>query len=290
MGNDGQNIFINLREQVYSQDINSFFPGWEKGNERVAVFSPHDDDALIGAGYAISAAMAEGAEVFIVIFCQGDCGYSVPEQKDTIVDIRRKENISSYGSLGIPAKNIIRFEYPDFSVVNREGYHLPGGGTGSFPLIFDLIREHKITRVLVPNDYREHIDHTAAFNMASYDIVQAGDPIISDKGQPQKVKSIHQYSVWADFSPEDMLVTALDRDSIRANRAILCPSSVEDNIRVAIEKFESQGQIIQDLVKSREERFTGNGYIELYIEFDPRPKLDFAPYIDHVNRIIDDRK
>lgn len=40
------------------------FPGWEAEDEHVAVISPHDDDGLLGAGYAILAALANEAEVY----------------------------------------------------------------------------------------------------------------------------------------------------------------------------------------------------------------------------------
>lgn len=40
------------------------FPGWEAEDEHVAVISAHDDDGLLGAGYAILAVLANEAEVY----------------------------------------------------------------------------------------------------------------------------------------------------------------------------------------------------------------------------------
>ena len=37
--------------------LDVLFPGWKGADERVCVYSPHDDDAILGAGYAMRAAM-----------------------------------------------------------------------------------------------------------------------------------------------------------------------------------------------------------------------------------------
>ena len=178
------NIYFDLRKQIYSKNIDVIFPGWEDGAERLAVFGAHDDDPLIGAGYAMAAAAEHGAELFAVIFCSGDCGYSIPEQKDSIMETRRMENKNAFTKFGVKTENIIRFEYPDFSLRQFAGNKLESGKSGVFLKIVDFIRQKGITRALLPNGYREHFDHTAAYEMGLYDIVQAGDPIVSDRGKP----------------------------------------------------------------------------------------------------------
>jgi len=279
---------MNLRNKEYSQSIETIFPDWENGRERVAVFGAHDDDPLLGAGYAMSAAADNGAELYAVIFCRGDCGYSTPDQKDSIVETRRVENENAFVKFGVPKENITRFEYPDFSLRRFAGNKLEGGEDGTCLKIIDFIRSNKITRVLIPNGYREHFDHTAAYEMAVYDIIQAGDPVVGDIGAPQKVKTTLQYSVWADFSPEDAIVNREKDFAIRANRAILCPQAVETRIFEAVSEYESQAQIIKNLMHSRKERYTGQGWLELYIELDPRPKLDFLPYVKLVRDMLKD--
>ena len=70
--------------------LETLFPGWKGSDERVCVYSPHDDDAIIGAGYAMRAAMDAGAEVHVLVACDGACGYSTPEEKPGIVERRRR--------------------------------------------------------------------------------------------------------------------------------------------------------------------------------------------------------
>ena len=277
-------IFCDLDRERLSHDIELVFPGWVSGDERVAIMSPHDDDGIVGAGYAALATLRNGGEVFVVIFCQGNAGYSNPEEKETIVERRKKETEEAYIDLGIPKKNIIRFDYSDFSVVQSIGWKLNNGMEGSFKKTVTLLRQLQITRVVMPNGYREHIDHEAVFKISAYDTPQAGDPILVDWGRPYPVKGVLEYSVWADFSPEDALISNREV-SLRANRAIIVSEEEENKIRSGVGKYRSQGRIIESLLKTRDERKTSKGYMELYVSFDPRPKLYYKPYVDKINKM-----
>ena len=63
-------------------------------------------------------------------------------------------------------------------------------------------------------------------------------------------------------------------------------ADVEDKISDGIFAYESQTEIIKGLVSSRKERKTGDGrFIEVYITLDCRPKINFAPYIEFVEKI-----
>ena len=274
--------FYDLEKKIVSKDISTIFKDWKTGDERIAIFSPHDDDALLGAGYLILNAIKNSAEVYIIVFCNGCAGYSIPEEKDEIIKVREAETIKSYAVLGISEKNIIRLNYDDFSVQSNIGYKLINGNEGAFPKVMKLMRQLKITRAVIPNGYREHSDHEAAFKISSYDAIQAGDPIFSDWGACDPIRSILQYSVWADFDPANSLCL---NNGLRADKVISVDKDYEDKIRESIYKFDSQKQIIKDLVKQRENRRTDESYIEVFYEFDARPKLEYAPYIKAIKNI-----
>ena len=106
-----------------------------------------------------------------------------------------------------------------------------------------LLRANKITRIIAPNDYREHPDHYAASFIASYISPQAGDNIVADWGKPSRVCSYLKYSVWADFNPLEP-----------PNVAVKVKWKVEELIRQAIKKFESQKLVIHDLFSMRNKR------------------------------------
>lgn len=273
-------LYFDINAAKASKDISVFFPNWKDEKESVAVFSPHDDDALIGAGYAICAALENHANVFVFIFCKGDAGYSRLELKEKIVGIRQKETYAAYEKLGVPQENIIYMGYSDFSVWGNVGWKVGDGLQGTFHPVVKMLREKRITRLLIPNHYREHIDHTAVHWIGGYDAPQAGDPVLVDWAAPNVVESVVEYSVWADLSPQDALVNGRDT-SLRANWMLVADAAVEKKIADGIYAYESQGAIIENLVKNREGRRTSGGaYIEVYLAFDPRPPIPLKPYIE----------
>lgn len=275
--------YCNTDTNAFSGDINDLFPGFGK-NEVLAVMSPHDDDAILGAGYAMLAAQQAEADVYVVIFCRGDAGYSTVEEKDTIEQVRERETYDCYARLGIPADHILRMNFPDFSAIGNWGWQKADGTPGDMPRILRFLRDNKVTRVMIPNHYHEHMDHIATYWMTSFDVPQAGDAALVDCGTPHAVRSTLQYSVWADFDPEDALVQGRP-SSMRANRILVADQEAEDRIDDAITAYASQEKIIENLVASRKERQTASGsFVEPYIAFDCRPKINLQPYIDWVDQ------
>jgi LmbE family N-acetylglucosaminyl deacetylase len=277
--------FYDLQAKIKSKDISLIFPQWSEGSEQVVIFSPHDDDVILGAGYALLSCLANKGEVYIVIFNDGSAGYSKPELKGKIVEIRKQETYNALKKLGIIEDNIIRFEIPDYTGLQYLGWKLPWnqGNTksneGLFSKVVSTLREIKATRLIFPNGYREHIDHTAVCLSAMYDGPQVGDAVIVDYGHPSRIKSFLQYSVWGKFSPEDSIINQRSK-TIRANRAIAVDRGTEQKVEGALAEFKTQQEIISDILKIRKNRKLDNDdkYIELYLDSDPRPRFDYRPY------------
>ena len=258
--------------------IEKLFPNWCGSDERLCVYSPHDDDAIIGAGYAMRAALDAGAEVHIIIVCNGCAGYSTVEEKDQIVETRRKETLNCYKEFGIPEENIVFLNIPDFSALSYVGWNIAPGREGHFRQTIVELRKRKITRVLVPNHYREHVDHVAASMMATFDAPQSGDAFSVDWGEPQPIRSVAEYCVWADLDPEDAIVRGRS-PVLRANTVLLASADVEEYVNRGIEKYVSQQEIIEGLIQARKERKINDGrFIEVYLRFDPRPRMNYEPY------------
>lgn len=270
--------YFNLGLRKSSEDIEMLFPNWKGSDEKICIISPHDDDALLGAGYLILACKDLSATVYVMIVCNGSGGYSDVSEKDIIVERRRHETINAYRRLGLSDQEIIRLDYDDFSVWPFMGRFLAAGEEGSTKKVISALRGLGITRLVLPNGYREHFDHEASYRIGAYDGPQAGDPIVVDWGVPTVIRTYLQYSVWADFSPEDALVAGRNMD-IRANRALLVDQRFEETIINGIKEYSSQAKIIDSLIKSRRERDFGDGWVELYVDLDPRPKLNYAPYM-----------
>jgi hypothetical protein len=92
------------------------------------------------------------------------------------------------------------------------------------------------------------------------------------------IRSFLQYSVWADFSPEDALVNGAPTN-LRANLAVQVSQDAEDKIVTSVKAFGSQAQIIEHMVVTRAQyRIRAGKGLELYLDMNPRPKLDYEPY------------
>lgn len=277
--------YYDLRARKGTHDINTLFPTWQSTNERLLVLSPHDDDALLGAAYAMLAAQANGAGVHVAVCCDGSAGYSHVEDRDSIVEVRRAESTRAYGRLGLRKDEHLHYlGFPDFSLVSYIGWKLAAGREGTLRQFVVLLRELGITRLMIPNGYREHSDHTAAFDIGRFDGVQAGDPVGADWGQRTAIASVLQYSVWGDLSPEDALLNNAN-PAIRANRALLAPLEAEELVGAGLAEWQSQMAIIRNLLLARRERSAAGGMLEVYLAYEPRPKLDYQPYVNLVNGI-----
>ncbi|MGI6207472.1 MAG: PIG-L deacetylase family protein, partial [Anaerolineae bacterium] len=235
------------------------------------------DDGALGAGYLTMAALANGADVFVLVFCDGWAGYSTPEEASTIVEVRARETLEAYSKLGVPPERVLRMGYADFSVLPYIGWHLDSGKLGTIANVVPTLRRLKVTRLLIPNGYREHADHEAVHRVGAYDGPQVGDAILAEYGKADPVRSFLQYAVWADLSPEDALVTGEDV-RLRANRAVVATDKVESTVMDALRAWKSQGQVIEGLVDQRAGRKRSDGWLEVYYSFDPRPLLDYGPY------------
>lgn len=269
--------YLDVRTGQYG-GIDTLFPGWIPGDERLCVYSPHDDDAMIGAGYAIKAALDAGAPTYLIIVCSGDCGYSTVEEKPFVIERRHREAVAAYATFGIPEENILFLDFPDFSALSYAGRNVSPTREGHFRAAITWLRRNRITRILVPNHYHEHIDHLAASLMAQFDAPQAGDAHSVDWADPYPVRSTAEYAVWAELDPEDALVAGRD-PALRADTVLIASPDVEATVGEGLAGYESQQAIIADLIEQRKARRLPDGrFIEVYRRFDPRPKLSFEPY------------
>ena len=271
--------FVDFRRSERSRDLGLIFPGWGPG-ERVGFLSPHDDDAILGAGYLLRAVAAAGGIPSVFVFCRGDAGYSKVEDRDAIVGRRRKEAIAAYAALGAEGDRIRFFGAPDFALMSSLDRR-PAGEDGLFDELIRTFRRERISRVVFSSGHFEHWDHTAAFFMGVYSIPQAGDPILADLGPPCEIRSYLAYSVWADFALAD------DGERIlRADCGILAPVEEEQTVRRSIAAFGSQGQILEKTTaRDREKRRFGNAYLELYQRAPVRKPMDYAAYFERLKTI-----
>ena len=269
--------FVDFVKLKRSGRLSQLFPGWKKG-ERVAFLSPHDDDALLGAGHLILATVRSGGVPAVSVFCRGDAGYSTPAEKKGIVQRRKIEAVSAYGRIGVKRPDIRFLDIPDFSLMSQLDRR-PPWGKGVFDKIISTLRRGRISRIVFSSGYLEHWDHTAVFYAGVYTSPQAQDPILADLGGPHLVKTYLAYSVWSDFEPTP------GGDDIRADLGILATDEDEKRIIEAIKEFPSQARIIKKIVAHRKKRKTQGGYLELYKSIRLRQPINYSPYFKLLNKM-----
>lgn len=265
--------YLDLSTGQESKSPELLFPAWSGPQERITVFSPHDDDALLGAGYLLLAMLTEGAALDLIIFCDGRAGYSRPQERESIIARRREETLSAYQHLGIKPSSLHRLDLPDFSLPHYLGWKLPHGAEGLFARLIPLLRRLRPTRLILPNGWREHLDHTAVYLAGLFFGPQVGDAVLADWGQAPAVQSALVYSVWNDFPPS----RAGDRGP-RADRAIVAPAEVETRVQQGLHQFASQAEIISGLIQNRRGRVNQDQALELYQTIELRPRLDYRLY------------
>ena len=270
--------FVDFRASARGKDIGVLFPGWTAG-ERVAFFSPHDDDVALGAGYLVLAVLAAGGIAEVIIFCRGDAGYSTVEEKETIVATRRAEALAAYNLLGIPSDNIHFFGLPDLSLMTYVNRQVPGA-EGLLDKMLRLLRGRRISRVVLPNPNLENWDHTAVYNLGVYGAPQAGDPILADLGEPSPIQTFLVYSVWGDFEPAGL------EPGVRADAGIIATRDEEDGVKKALAAFVSQARVMAATVAhERDRRRLKDHYLELYRRVELRGPVDYLPYFELIDKM-----
>lgn len=212
---------------------------WQGKKQRFLMISPHDDDAVLGAGLLIQLAKQENISVYILIVTDGRMGYCSADEKDSIAEIRRNESYKCYESLGIPKKNIIWLGFPDCQLNNYRGRGPAEpkeplaikGYTGLQNAFTYHLRKIKPTQCFLPTWNDLHPDHRITYEEMLISLFHAAGDIWPEIGKPlSKVPYVHTYAVYCDF---------LEPPTLRMRT----PKSYLEKKLKAISAFRSQKQI-----------------------------------------------
>lgn len=174
---------------------------------RVLIFSPHNDDEVLGVGEFIKKSIKNGAKVKVVLVTNGDGFKSAlqldyfnlfPNQKDFIKFgyTRQQESINALHQLGLFKKDIIFLGYPDggisqlwnsnwdnnnpyksnFTQSTRSPYNnsytkntIYSGENLSSDII-NIVKEYKPDYIVMPHPNDRHPDHWAVNVFVQYSL------------------------------------------------------------------------------------------------------------------------
>jgi LmbE family N-acetylglucosaminyl deacetylase len=212
---------------------------WQGKKESFLLVSPHDDDAVLGAGLLIQLARRESVPVHILIVTDGSMGYCSLEEKDTISEIRRGESHQCYRSLGVPKKNITRLDLPDCQLSSYRG-RWPAdaknrlaikGFMGLQNTFTYWLRRINPTQCFLPTWNDLHPDHRIVYEEFLISLFHAAGNIWPELGKPlTRVPYVNTYAVYCDFAAPPTL-------------RMRTPASYLDRKLKAIGAFRSQRQI-----------------------------------------------
>jgi len=212
---------------------------WQGSAERFVFVSPHDDDACLGGGLLIQLAQREKVPVSIMIVTDGRMGYCSAAEEKQITDIRRREAIESYRTLGVAEEDIFCLDFPDCQLAAFRGRWRarpdePGQiqGHGGLQNAFTYyLRKIRPTQCFLPTASDLHPDHRIVHEEFLISLFHCSGDIWPELGNPvAKVPYVHELGVYCDFP-------APPRLRVRAPMAYL-----ERKLQ-AIAAFKSQRQI-----------------------------------------------
>jgi len=211
----------------------------------------------------IQLAVHEGLPVHILIVTDGSTGYCSEEDRDSIVDIRRKEALESYHYLGVAEENIVWLGFQDahiHSCLGREQAKSNRdlsikGFTGLRNAFTYYLRRIKPTQCILPTRNDLHPTHHIVYDEFLISLFHASGDIWPELGKPlAAIPHAHEIAVYCDFAAPPTLRMAT-------------PISYLENKLKAIGAFRSQRQIssmIENIRNCGPEEYLRTIELELY--------------------------
>lgn len=200
-------------------------------DQKILIFSPHQDDETIGTGGYIATAIDVGAKVEIVLVTDGN--------KRKLRTLRYREFESATHLLGVPKENLTYLKYPDSSLKNQDKEKLKTQFT-------EIIEQKKPDIVISPYSKDIHPDH------ATIGVII--EEIVKEKNIKTFEYLVHvrKFPANIGFSPNLYLLPPVSLASEPNYRQFVLPPNVERLKSKAISIYHTQmfSPSIQNLFKS----------------------------------------
>jgi len=191
--------------------------------ERALVICCHPDDEVLGIGGTIKKLTNQGTEVTVLMFANGNEGYTRLADKDRIVDIRRREREAVGSILGISCFEA--YDYGDFAI--------PADDV-TYKMCIKAIRTYR-PDVVFTHYWNEYRTHKAVASITEEAFWQAGWTCSLDLGQPWKASALYHFEV-IQLMPQNSIVVDISdtyADKVAAMKAYAsqCDAVVSDALQ-----------------------------------------------------------
>jgi len=238
----------NHQPQRYD-DLHSLMGVPDVARETWLFVGAHDDDICIGAGLWLQAAVQAGVDVWALIVTDGRMGYCTPEQEPHIVEIRRRETLTSFEILGLAAEKILFFDYPDNDLAAHQGRrkapsdpYAIAGYTGLQNSFTWLLRKLQPGRIFIPAESDTHPDHKITYTELMISVFHATGAIWPELGTPMKrLPMIYESAIYENFRiPPNLELRADELAYERRMQSVLAYES-QAQIEAVIAEIEALG-------------------------------------------------
>lgn len=208
---------ISGKKVLKNTPLNKTFHNWKGDQEKWLIIVPHDDDAVIGMGLTIQAALQAKIDIHVLITTDGSMGYCYAKHQKNIQSIRRKETLDSFKMLGVNPKNVEWLHFKDCSLNNQTGRYQITKKTKSSIKGYDglqnaytaSLRKIKPTRLFVATSTDLHPDHQLVNSELMISLFHASGDIWPELGAPVAVPEVVEFAVYCDFpTPPDIQLIA----------------------------------------------------------------------------------
>lgn len=162
--------------------------------KKVLVFCAHTDDEIIGPGGTL-ARLSGSAEITLVTVTAGETGYSRPEDRERIIQMRERENAAAAQILGYHRRET--FGYPAQQVpMDRDALHD----------FIRIIREVRPDVIFTHWSEDKHRDHRAISILSDEARWKAHENILPHLGEIYYTPELYYYEVQDLFAHPTVVV------------------------------------------------------------------------------------
>ena len=226
-------------------DLADLMHAGELSRECWLFVGPHDDDLCIGGGLLMQAAVESGVDLQAIIVTDGRQGYCCDDQRESICDIRWRETLASFETLGIGPRAVSNLGFPDGGLMEFAGRRFaplrdneaPSGAAmcGSVGLQNSLthaLRKHRPARVFVPTPTDLHPDHRITHGELMISLFHAAGAIWPELGPPLlEVPKVYEMAVYCDFSEPPNLEVVSDDEHF--GRKLASIAAFQSQVQIA---------------------------------------------------------
>lgn len=207
------------------------------------VIAPHDDDAQIGMGLTIHAAVAAGIEVHIAVVTDGRMGWDDPADREQLVATRADEMTRASATIGVPADRLHRLGFPDGSLHLHQGCRPDAEGGGMGRVLTRLLRTIRPGTVFCATEADLHPDHRYTASETAMALAWASGAIWRELGAPITAPRLWHYAVYCDFPQAPQCRVTADAAAMQAKLDSLACFASQPFIDDVVARLRADGPV-----------------------------------------------